>query len=65
MAREFSINAQPFTVSGFYQPVDMGNVVNSAKGGSTIPVKFEVFQGATEITDPAKVRIMVTVMSSC
>jgi hypothetical protein len=32
------------TLKGFYAPVDMGNsVVNTAKGGSTVPLKFEVF----------------------
>jgi Glycosyl hydrolases family 43/Carbohydrate binding domain/Carbohydrate binding module (family 6) len=35
--------------SGFYQPVDM-NAVNTAKAGSTIPVKFEVFAGSLELT---------------
>ncbi len=41
-----------WTTKGFYAPVDM-NAVNTAKAGSTIPLKFEVFQGATELTDPS------------
>ncbi len=49
---------QPWTFSGFYQPVDMNGVVNTVKGGSTVPLKFEVFRGATELTDPAVVRTL-------
>ena len=39
-----------WTINGFYQPVDMNNVVNTVKGGSTVPLKFEVFKGGTELT---------------
>ena len=44
------------TTKGFYQPVDMydstGNfIVNTVKGGSTVPLKFEVFNGATEVKE--------------
>jgi hypothetical protein len=31
------------TLSGFYQPVEMDGVVNTIKGGSTVPMKFEVY----------------------
>jgi Tol biopolymer transport system component len=41
------------TLSGFYQPVDMGDVWNIVKNGSTVPLKFEVFDGSTEVTDTA------------
>jgi hypothetical protein len=37
------------TAKGFYQPVDMGNVTNTVKGGSTVPLKFELFGGATNV----------------
>lgn len=40
-----------WTPSGFRPPVDMGRVLNVVKGGSTVPLKFEVFAGATELTD--------------
>jgi hypothetical protein len=43
----------PWSLSGFYAPVDMGGVVNVVRGGSTVPLKFEVFKGAAELTDPA------------
>jgi hypothetical protein len=47
-----------FTLKGFYQPVDMTppgdpTVWNTVKNGSTVPLKFEVFAGATELTDIA------------
>jgi hypothetical protein len=34
-----------WTISGFYQPVDMGgpSVVNTVKGGSTVPLKFNIY----------------------
>lgn len=41
-----------WTLSGFYNPVDMGSGIwNTVKGGSTVPLKFEIFAGATELTD--------------
>ena len=45
----------PWIFTGFYQPVDMGGVVNSVKGGSTVPIAFEVFAGARELVDTAVV----------
>ena len=49
-----------FAASGFYQPVDMTppgslTVWNTVKNGSTVPLKFEVFAGSTELTDIAAV----------
>jgi hypothetical protein len=41
-----------WTINGFYRPVDMG-ILNFAKAGSTVPLKFEVFAGPTELTDTA------------
>ena len=46
--RQYTVKA--WTLSGFYQPVDMGGVWNIVKGGSTVPLKFEVF-AANELTD--------------
>jgi hypothetical protein len=45
-----------WTVTGFYQPVDMGGVVNTVKAGSTVPMKFEIFAGPTEITSVSAVK---------
>ncbi len=44
-----------WTLTGFYKPVDMSTstssiIWNSVKGGSTVPLKFEIFAGPTEIT---------------
>ena len=47
---QISYKVLPWTIKGFYQPVDMNGVQNTVKGGSTVPLKFEVFKGTTEIT---------------
>jgi hypothetical protein len=45
-----------FTFQGFYQPVDNANL-NTVKGGSTVPVKWELFgAGGIEFTDTASVQ---------
>jgi hypothetical protein len=44
-----------WTLSGFYAPVDVpagGAIWNTVKGGSTVPLKFEIFSGTHELTDP-------------
>ncbi len=53
------------TLNGFYQPVDMGGVLNSVKGGSTVPMKFEVFAGSTEITATSIVQSFKTGQIAC
>lgn len=40
-----------WTINGFYQPVDMSGIWNTVRNGSTVPLKFEVFAGATELTN--------------
>jgi hypothetical protein len=40
-----------WTLRGFYQPVDMSGVFNTVKNGSTVPLKFEIFAGTTELMD--------------
>jgi hypothetical protein len=45
----------PWTVRGFYSPIDLGGVVNTVKGGSTVPVKFELFAGSRELTATTEV----------
>jgi hypothetical protein len=49
-----------WTVKGFYQPVDNNGVINSVKGGSTVPLKFEVFKGGTELTDTSAIKTPLT-----
>ncbi len=43
-------NIRVLTVSGFFQPVDMGGVVNLVKGGSSVPLKFTVWDEGVEQT---------------
>lgn len=45
----FDYTVVPWQFAGFYQPVDNDHV-NTLKGGSTVPIKFEIFAGSTEIT---------------
>jgi hypothetical protein len=54
-----SYTVSAWTIRGFYQPVDMNGVVNTVKGGSTVPLKFEVFAGSTELTNTAIVSTLV------
>ncbi|MDP9397075.1 MAG: PxKF domain-containing protein [Actinomycetota bacterium] len=51
-----SYTVAPYTIKGFYQPVDMSGVVNTARPAAPVPLKFEVFRNATELTDPATVK---------
>ena len=47
-----------WTITGFYNPVDMSSSVwNTVKGGATVPLKFELFAGATELTNTAFVNM--------
>jgi len=53
------------TLKGFYQPVDMNGVYNLVKGGSTVPLKFEIFAGSTELTDIADIKSLTYAQTSC
>ena len=54
-ARNGVLTIGSWTFKGFYQPVDMSGTLNTVKGGSTVPIKFELFKGATELTDTASI----------
>jgi hypothetical protein len=57
-----------WSLAGFYQPVDMPTgamVLNSIKGGQTVPLKFEVFVGGVERTDVAAVKSFVQAQVTC
>ena len=67
---------QSFTIggwnlSGFYQPVDMTTanattiVWNTVKGGSTVPLKFNVFAGSTEKTNTSAVKSLTAQAVAC
>lgn len=63
VSRTYTVLA--WTAKGFYAPVDMGGVHNTVKGGSTVPLKFELFAGPTELTDVASVRSFTTQRITC
>jgi hypothetical protein len=54
-----------WTLKGFYQPVDMNNVVNTVKGGSTVPLKFNVYAGSTELTSTSYIKGFKAVQVTC
>ena len=49
-----------WNTKGYYAPVDKGTVSspvwNTVKGGSTVPLKFELFAGSTELTSTTAVK---------
>jgi len=56
-----------WTLNGFYQPVDMGGVLvwNTVKGGSTVPLKFQLFAGPTELTSTSAVKSFTQSTIAC
>jgi hypothetical protein len=62
---ELTYSVLAWTLSGFYQPVDMGGIWNTVRGGSTVPLKFEIFAGTTELTDLDAVRTFNVNRVSC
>jgi hypothetical protein len=63
VTRHFTVT--PWTIGGFDQPVDMGGVLNKVKSGRTVPLKFEVFAGATELTSTDDVKALAITGVSC
>lgn len=53
-----------WTLSGFFKPVDMGTY-NTVKGGSTVPLKFQVFRGTTEVTSPVAIASITATAFTC
>ncbi len=43
----------------------MNGVFNTVKGGSTVPLKFEIFAGPTELTDIAYIKSLTYVQTNC
>jgi hypothetical protein len=41
------------------------SVVNTVKNGSTVPLKFEIFAGSNELTDPANVMSLGAQQVAC
>jgi hypothetical protein len=49
-----TLNILAWTLAGYYQPVDMSTgatVYNTVKGGSTVPLKFNIFQSTQANTN--------------
>lgn len=59
-----SYTVSPWRLAGFTAPVDMGGMVNVARGGSTVPLKFEMFAGDVELTDPAAIGTVFSARAS-
>jgi hypothetical protein len=60
-----TVTILPWTLSGFYSPIDMNGVTNTVKGGSTVPMKFEVFAGATELMSTSAISSIKTQQINC
>lgn len=60
-----SYSVLAWTLSGFYQPVDMGGIMNTVKAGSTVPLKFEIFMGTTESTSTADIKSVNASVIAC
>jgi hypothetical protein len=43
----------------------MNGIHSVVKNGSTVPLKFEIFAGATELTDTANVKSLTYAQTSC
>jgi hypothetical protein len=54
-----------WTLQGFYAPVDAAPTWNTVKGGSTVPFKFEVFDGTTELPDVGAVESFAAEPTAC
>ena len=62
-SRIFTVLA--WSLKGFYQPVDMNGVYNTVKNGSTVPLKFEIFAGTTELIDVGLIKSLLYVQTNC
>jgi hypothetical protein len=62
-----------WTLKGFYSPVDydittttpITRVWNTVKGGSTVPLKFEILKGSTESSNTADVEKFIATPVTC
>jgi len=61
--RTYTVDA--WTLNGFYNPVDMSGVYNIVKGGSTVPLKFNVYAGTTQQTSTSAVASFTQTKIAC
>jgi hypothetical protein len=55
----------PWSLAGFYPPVEMNGVYNVVRGGSPVPLKFEVFAGQKELTSTSVVTSFTQTRVTC
>jgi hypothetical protein len=56
---------RPWTLRGFYDPVKMHGQWNRGRGGSAVPLKFEVFQGRHALTGTSAISTFTQQKVSC
>jgi hypothetical protein len=61
--RSYTVN--PWSLRGFYQPVDVNGIWNTIKGGSTVPLKFNIFSGANELTTTSAIDTFTVKGAAC
>ncbi|MEI5585222.1 MULTISPECIES: PxKF domain-containing protein [unclassified Agromyces] len=61
----FTYQVLAWNLKGFTSPVDMNGTWNTVKGGSTVPFKFEIFRGATELTATTAIESFTAVTVAC
>lgn len=69
-AATLTYTVSAWTPNGFFQPVDMPTpstpvLYNVVKNGSTVPLKFELFAGPTELTDTSYVKSVTYAQTMC
>ena len=58
----WTVNEPPYVGTGYFAPIDKG-VHNTVKAGNAVPLKFRVFRGGVEITNPALLTFKVALVS--
>lgn len=59
-----SYTVTPWVLKGFYKPVKM-TTINKVKAGSTVPLKFKVYQGATKRKSTSVVSTLTSQKVEC
>jgi hypothetical protein len=60
----YTVTPATLTIRGFYSPIDMDEL-NVVKAGSTVPVKFELFDGKKELSSIGDVTSVTSRQVSC
>jgi len=53
VAVSFVLSNKCYTFDGFYDPIDMNGVINSAKAGKAVPVKWHLSNKTGDVSNPA------------